>query len=141
MFRVFLCALVSALLALSSPHSSLAQPQPVTAFAAASLQDALTGIAKKFTDQTRVPVRFSFGSSAALARQIDQGAPADLFAYADTDWMDWALARNLIKPQTKGRLVGQPARRGRPVRRKILEAGARTQCSHRGNRTEPAGDR
>ena len=106
MLRAFLCALFSALLALPSPHSSLAQQQPVTAFAAASLQDALTSIAKKFTDQTGVPVRFSFGSSAALARQIDQGASADLFASADVDWMDWAVARNLIKPQTRVDLLG-----------------------------------
>ena len=105
MFRAFLCALFSALLGLSSPRSSLAQ-QPVTAFAAASLQDALTSIAKTFTDQTRFPVRFSFASSAALARQIDQVAPADLFASADVDWMDWAVARNLIKPQTRVDLLG-----------------------------------
>jgi ABC-type molybdate transport system substrate-binding protein len=103
MFRVFPCAIFGTLLVLSSPHSSLAQQQPVTAFAAASLQDALTGIVKKFTDQTGASVRFSFGSSAALARQIDEGAPADLFASADTDWM---LARNLIKPQTRVDLLG-----------------------------------
>jgi len=101
MFRVFLCALFGALLVLSSPHRSLAQQQPVTVVAAASLQDALTSIAKKFTDKTGVPVRFSFGSSAALARQIDEGAAADLLASADVDWMDWAAARNLIKPQTR----------------------------------------
>jgi molybdate transport system substrate-binding protein len=101
MFRVFCCALLSALVVLASPHSSLAQQQPVTVFAAASLQDALTSIAKKFTDKTGVPVRFSFGSSAALARQIDEGAAADLLASADVDWMDWAAARNLIKPQTR----------------------------------------
>jgi molybdate transport system substrate-binding protein len=106
MFRVFLSALFGTLLVLSSPHCSLAQQQPVTVFAAASLQDALTGIAKTFTDKTGVPVRFSFGSSAALARQIDQGAPADLFASADVDWMDWAVARNLIKLQTRVDLLG-----------------------------------
>jgi len=106
MFRVFLCALFGTLLVLSSPHCSLAQQQPVTVFAAASLQDALTGIAKTFTDKTGVPVRLSFGSSAALARQIDQGAPVDLFASADVDWMDWAMARNLIKPQTRVDLLG-----------------------------------
>jgi molybdate transport system substrate-binding protein len=105
MFRSSLYALFSALLALSSPRSSLAQ-QPVTAFAAASLQDALTSISKRFTDQTRVLVRFSFASSGALARQIDQVAPADIFASADVDWMDWAVARNLIKPQTRVDLLG-----------------------------------
>jgi molybdate transport system substrate-binding protein len=106
MFRAFLCALFSALLALSSPRSPQAQQQPVTVFAAASLQDALTSIAKRFTDQTRVPIRFSFGSSGGLARQIDEGAPADLFASASVNWMDWAAARNLVKPKTGVDLLG-----------------------------------
>ena len=52
------------------------------------------------------PTLLPFGSSAELARQIDQGAPADLFAAADSDWMDWAVARNLIKPQTRVDLLG-----------------------------------
>jgi molybdate transport system substrate-binding protein len=106
MFRAFLCALFSALLALSSPRSPQAQQPPVTVFAAASLQDALTSIAKRFTDQTRVPIRFSFGSSGGLARQIDEGAPADLFASASVNWMDWAAARNLVKPKTGVDLLG-----------------------------------
>jgi molybdate transport system substrate-binding protein len=106
MLRACLCALFSALLTLPSPRCSLAQQRPVTTFAAASLQDALTSIAKTFTDRTGVPVHFSFGSSAELARQLDQGAPADLFAAADVDWMDWAVARNLIKPRTRVDLLG-----------------------------------
>ena len=90
MFRTLFCALFSALLTLTSLQFATAQQQPMTAFAAASLQEALTAIAKPFTGQTGVAVRFSFASSAVLARQIEQGAPADLFASADVDWMDWA---------------------------------------------------
>ena len=90
MFRPLVCALFGALLTLSSLQFATAQQQPITAFAAASLQEALTAIAKPFTGQTGVAVRFSFASSAVLARQIEQGAPADLFASADVDWMDWA---------------------------------------------------
>jgi molybdate transport system substrate-binding protein len=106
MFRSFLYALFTAPLVLASPQSASAQQQPVTAFAAASLQDALTVIAKTFNDQTGLAVRFSFASSAVLARQIDQGAPADIFASADVEWMDWAQGRNLIKPQTRVDLLG-----------------------------------
>jgi molybdate transport system substrate-binding protein len=106
MFRLFLSLLLSALAAAGSPQFASAQQAVVTAFAAASLQDALTSIGKAFTDQTHLAVRFSFASSAALARQIEQGAPADIFASADVDWMDWAQARNLIKPQSRVDLLG-----------------------------------
>jgi molybdate transport system substrate-binding protein len=106
MFRLFLSLLFSALAAAGSPQFASAQQAAVTAYAAASLQDALTSIGKAFTDQTHLAVRFSFASSAALARQIEQGAPADIFASADVDWMDWAQTRNLIKPQSRVDLLG-----------------------------------
>ncbi len=49
---------------------------------------------------------FSYAGSPALARQIGQGAPADIFASADLDWMDWAEARGLIRPGTRQSLLG-----------------------------------
>jgi molybdate transport system substrate-binding protein len=106
MYRPILLAFCGALFGLAPAHFASAQQQQVTAFAAASLQEALTAIAKPFTGQTGVAVRFSFASSAVLARQIEQGAPADIFASADIDWMDWAQARNLIKPETRVDLLG-----------------------------------
>jgi len=106
MFRPFLYALLSALVTFSSVQTVSAQQEPVTAFAAASLFEALNSIGKTFTNQSGVAVRFSFASSAVLAKQIDQGAPADLFASADVEWMDWTQARNLIKPQTRIDLLG-----------------------------------
>jgi molybdate transport system substrate-binding protein len=101
MFRPFSYVLLSALLTFSPWRTASAQQEPVTTFAAASLSDALNSIGKTFTNQTGVAVRFSFASSAVLAKQIDQGAPADVFASADVEWMEWAQARNLIKPQTR----------------------------------------
>jgi molybdate transport system substrate-binding protein len=106
MFRPFSYVLLSALVTFSSVRTASAQQEPVTTFAAASLFEALNSIGKTFTNQTGVTVRFSFASSAVLAKQIDQGAPADVFASADVDWMDWAQARNLIKPQTRIDLLG-----------------------------------
>jgi molybdate transport system substrate-binding protein len=106
MYRPILFAFCGVFFGVAPPDFACAQQQPVTAFAAASLQEALTAIAKPFTDQTGVAVRFSFASSATLARQIEQGAPADMFASADIDWMDWAQARNLIKPETRVDLLG-----------------------------------
>jgi molybdate transport system substrate-binding protein len=106
MLRLARYALFAAFAAFAPMQSASAQQEPVTAFAAASLQDALTAIARKFTEETGIPARFSFASSAVLAKQIEQGAPADVFASADIDWMDWAQERKLIKPQTRIDLLG-----------------------------------
>ena len=83
-----------------------AAAQPVTVFAAASMQDALNAIGQKYTEATKVPVRFSFAASSALAKQIEAGAPADLFASADLDWMDYLDKRGLIDPATRTNLLG-----------------------------------
>jgi molybdate transport system substrate-binding protein len=78
----------------------------ITVFAAASLQDALTAAAKNFTATSGIAVKFSFDASSTLARQIVAGAPADLFASADLDWMDYLAKRNLIVPQSRINLIG-----------------------------------
>lgn len=67
---------------------------PVTIFAAISLQDALRAMA-------RPGWRLSFAASSALARQMEQGAPADLFLSADEAWMDWASERRLVVPESR----------------------------------------
>ena len=76
---------------------------PLTVFAAASLQDALRAVepAWRAASPGNPPLRFSFAASSALARQIEQGAPADLFASADEPWMDYLQGRNLIAPETR----------------------------------------
>jgi molybdate transport system substrate-binding protein len=66
----------------------------VTVFAAISLQDALRAMA-------RPGWRLAFAASSALARQMEQGAPADLFMSADEAWMDWAAARGLVVPASR----------------------------------------
>jgi molybdate transport system substrate-binding protein len=82
---------------------ALAQPAPLTVFAAASLQDGLRVLEPLWRQGggERPPLRFSFAASSALARQIEQGAPADLFASADEDWMDYLATRELIRPETR----------------------------------------
>jgi molybdate transport system substrate-binding protein len=65
-------------------------------FAAASLKNAMDDVIKAFTVRTHSPARASYGASSALARQIEQGAPADVFVSADVDWMDYVAQRNLI---------------------------------------------
>jgi molybdate transport system substrate-binding protein len=80
--------------------------QEVTVFAAASLKDALEDAAKTFMASTGTHVRFSFAASSALAKQIESGAPADLFASADLDWMDYLAQRKLVRSDTRVNLLG-----------------------------------
>ena len=99
-----LLALALAAFALA-PMTALAQQKPVTVFAAASLQNVLTEVGKGWTAKTGREVRFSFAASSAIARQIEQGAPADVFISADIEWMDYLAAKRLIAPATRSNLV------------------------------------
>jgi len=75
-------------------------------FAAASLQTALDAVAADWRKDTGKAVSISYGASPALARQVEQGAPADVFVSADLDWMDWLQHRALIKASTRENLLG-----------------------------------
>jgi molybdate transport system substrate-binding protein len=76
-------------------------------FAAASLKTALDEIATTWAKDTGKPApRISYAASSALTRQMEQGAPADLFIPADLDWMDYAMGKNLIKADTRFNLLG-----------------------------------
>ena len=79
----------------------------ITVFAAASLTNALQDLGDAFTKDTSIPVRFSFAASSALARQIENGARADLFFSADLEWMDYLQARRLIQAATRHDRAGQ----------------------------------
>jgi molybdate transport system substrate-binding protein len=75
-------------------------------FAAASLTNVLQELGDGYTKQTSIPIRFSFAASSALARQIENGAPADVFFSADLEWMDYLQARNLIQRDTRHDVLG-----------------------------------
>ena len=75
-------------------------------FAAASLKNVLDDINVAFTQATGVHVTASYEASSALANQIEQGAPADIFISADTRWMDYANEKKLINPNTRVNLLG-----------------------------------
>jgi len=83
-----------------------ASDRPVLIFAAASLKNALDEVAKQWQLATGKPAIISYAATSALARQIEQGAPADLFISADLDWMDYLETRDLIKPGTRVNLLG-----------------------------------
>jgi len=75
-------------------------------FAAASLTNILQEVGDGFTAQTAVPIKFSFAASSALAKQIENGAPADVFFSADVEWMDYLQSRKLIQVPTRHDVLG-----------------------------------
>jgi molybdate transport system substrate-binding protein len=104
--------LLSAALLFATPGISVAQSaargtQPdLIVLAASSLTDALNEIAPAFSNATHRGVKLSYAASSALARQIEGGAPADVFVSADTDWMDYLQTRNLIDAGSRHNVVG-----------------------------------
>src|SRR3954452_10217733 len=90
-----------------SLHSpALAQDKTLTVFAAASMKNALDDIDAAYTAKTGIRIVASYAASSALAKQIEQGAPADVFASADSDWMDYAVGRKNINEPTRVNLLG-----------------------------------
>lgn len=78
---------------------------PATVFGASSLTDALGAVADAYVKAGHPAPRLSFNASSALARQIDQGAPANVFFSADERWMDWLQQRSLIVPESRRSLL------------------------------------
>ena len=96
---------IAALLAACVPHGAVAQ-QSVTVFAAASLKNALDDVDAAFTNANGAKVTASYEASSSLARQIEAGAPADVFISADLRWMDYVAERKLIRPDSRTNLLG-----------------------------------
>jgi molybdate transport system substrate-binding protein len=84
----------------------LAQDKDLIVFAAASLKNALDEADALYERGRNQKVRVSYAASSALARQIEAGAPADVFISADLEWMDYLAARGLIRPETRANLLG-----------------------------------
>jgi molybdate transport system substrate-binding protein len=95
-----------ALLASGAGHAQTVDKPAIVVFAAASLTNALQDLGDAFSKQTSIPVKFSFAASSVLARQIENGAPADVFFSADIDWMDYLQKRNLIQPASRHDVLG-----------------------------------
>jgi molybdate transport system substrate-binding protein len=83
-----------------------AQGKDVVVFAAASLKNALDDIAGQWQRETGKKVVISYAASNTLIKQIEQGAPADIFISADLDWMDYGQQKDLIKPDSRSNLLG-----------------------------------
>lgn len=83
-----------------------ARAQTLTVFAAASLTDAMKDVSVLWTKAGHPPLRMSFASSSTLAQQIEQGAPANVFASADEKWMNYLAQKDLIVSATRRDLLG-----------------------------------
>ena len=90
----------------SAISPGFAQDKSLTVFAAASMKNALDDIDAAYTAKTGIKIVASYAASSALAKQIEQGAPADIFLSADTDWMDYAAAKKNINEPTRVNLLG-----------------------------------
>jgi molybdate transport system substrate-binding protein len=85
---------------------SAAAEKPVVVFAAASLKTALDAVAAAWTAASGMTASIAYASSGVLAKQIEQGAPADVFISADLKWMDYLEKAKLIRADTRRKLLG-----------------------------------
>ncbi len=98
---------VAALLAAMVPLvPAAAQDKSVTVFAAASMKNALDDANAAFAKATGIKVVASYAASSALARQIESGAPADVFVSADLKWMDYLTEKKLVSAGSRVNLLG-----------------------------------
>src|SRR5262249_20533616 len=85
--------------------AALAQGGDLVIFAAASLKNALDAINAQWQRDSGKKASISYASTPALAKQIEQGAPAQIFISADLDWMDYLASKHLIKADTRSNLL------------------------------------
>jgi molybdate transport system substrate-binding protein len=101
---ISLAATLLAAVTIGTPQ--LAAAQDLTVFAAASLKNALDDVNKAFTAKEHAKVTSSYAASSALIKQIEAGAPADVFISADLDWMKYGIDKKAIKPGSDFSLLG-----------------------------------
>ncbi|RIG55595.1 molybdate ABC transporter substrate-binding protein, partial [Shigella sonnei] len=106
MARKWLNLFAGAALSFAVAGNTLADEGKITVFAAASLTNAMQDIATQYKKEKGVDVVSSFASSSTLARQIEAGAPADLFISADQKWMDYAVDKKAIDTASRQTLLG-----------------------------------
>jgi molybdate transport system substrate-binding protein len=100
--RRLLSTIMTLVLVSTATH---AQSSRLTVFAAASLTDAMKAVDKAWVEEHHPPLRMSFAASSTLARQLDHGAGANIFASADEAWMNWAVERHLVDAASRRNVV------------------------------------
>lgn len=107
--------LLAALLCLPA----FAHAAEVRIFAAASLKESLDAVGRKFEQSSGHKVIAVYAASSALARQIENGAPADLFMSADVDWLEYLDQRKLTVPASRRDLLGNTLVLVAPAKRPV----------------------
>ncbi|HXB77454.1 MAG TPA: molybdate ABC transporter substrate-binding protein [Bradyrhizobium sp.] len=106
MVRLAAVFVTIAILCGSSSSPAPAKDKNITVFAAASMKNALDDVDAAYAAKTGIKVIASYAASSVLAKQIEQGAPADVFISADTDWMDYAIDKKAVNAATRVNLLG-----------------------------------
>ncbi len=96
----------ASLLCFAANSSAAESGKKVVVFAAASLTNAITDIAAIYEKEKNIEIQTSFASSSTLAKQIENGAPADIFISADTKWMQYLKDKNALNDATTANLLG-----------------------------------
>ena len=99
-------AIAAAIIVAALPRQAAAQEKSLTVFAAASMKNALDDVDAAFTKKTGIKIVASYDASSALMKQIEAGAPADVFVSADLKWMDYGAQKKLIKDDSRVNLLG-----------------------------------
>jgi molybdate transport system substrate-binding protein len=89
----------------TAAESAFAQVKEPLVFAAASLKNALDEVATQWQRESGKKVVIAYAASNTLIKQIEQGAPADIFISADLDWMEYGQQKNLINAETRSNLL------------------------------------
>ncbi|NTF33120.1 molybdate ABC transporter substrate-binding protein [Rhizobium skierniewicense] len=121
LIRTILAAVIGSVVAGIGLSAPVFAQDKVTVFAAASMKTALDEANGAWAKETGNEATVSYAASSALAKQIEAGAPADLFISADLAWMDYVAGKELIKDDTRTNLLGNrlvlvaPADKAKPV--------------------------
>ncbi len=121
LIRTTLAAVIGSVVATIGLSAPAFAQDKVTVFAAASMKNALDAANAEWAKETSNEATVSYAASSALAKQIEAGAPADLFISADLAWMDYVAGKKLIKEDTRTNLLGNrlvlvaPADKAKPV--------------------------
>ncbi len=110
-----LVALIGLVCVVAAPSAQT----PVLVFAAASLQTAIDELTPTMAQAGGVTIKASYAASSALAKQIENAAPADIFISADLDWMDYVAERRLVRPESRINLLGNDLVLVAPVGRQV----------------------